>query len=114
MRKLAIALFWLSVIVAVVFAVLPQPPMLPGDPSDKSMHVLVFSVMAVLAAVAYPETSIWWLLGWLCALGAGIELVQMIPALHRDAELADWFADTLAAGLVLILVHPLARRFVRA
>lgn len=113
MRKLAVALFWLSVLVAVVFALLPQPPMLPGDPSDKALHVLAFSVMAGLAAAAYPEKTTWQLLAWLCALGGGIELVQAIPSLNRDADLLDWIADTAAAGLVLVLVHPLAKHFAK-
>jgi hypothetical protein len=34
-----------------------------------------------------------------------IELVQAIPALHRDSDVKDWIADTLAAGVVLLFVR---------
>jgi hypothetical protein len=32
-----------------------------------------------------------------------IELVQLIPELHRDSEWSDWFADIAAASAALIV-----------
>lgn len=109
MRKLAVFLFWLSVLVAVVAATVPHPLHLPGEPSDKFQHMLAFAVMAGLAAIAFPDVSKWRLLAWLCLLGGGIELVQAIPPLNRDSEMADWGVDTVAAALVLMIVHPIGR-----
>jgi VanZ family protein len=99
-RLLRIA-FWTAMAFAFVMAVLPQPPRLPGDPSDKILHITAFAVLAALAAAAYPRTRIAWLLGGLSLFGAAIEVVQAIPSLHRDADVIDWLADTAAAGLVL-------------
>ncbi len=30
-----------------------------------------------------------------------IEVLQLMPALHRDAELGDWIADCMAAAVTL-------------
>jgi len=38
----------------------------------------------------------------LSLFGAFIELVQAIPVLHRDSDVLDWVADTVAASLVLL------------
>jgi len=45
--------------------------------------------------------------GWrsACRCSALIEVVQAIPALHRDSDVLDWLADTAACGVVLLLVH---------
>jgi VanZ family protein len=85
-------------------AVLPRPPELPGDPSDKILHVLAFSVLSLLAALAYPRTSLLRLGLLLSAFGALIEIVQTIPGLGRDGDWIDWVADTAALTAVLSLV----------
>jgi hypothetical protein len=36
-------------------------------------------------------------------------MIQAIPALHRDSDVVDWVADTVAAGAVLLLVRRLWR-----
>ena len=98
-------LFWAAAIFALVMAVLPHPPELPGNPSDKLEHVAAFATLGVLGAWAYAETSILPLFAGLSFFGAAIELVQGIPALHRDSDIKDWIADTLACGLVLLLIR---------
>jgi VanZ family protein len=103
MTKLLRIAFWAATAFAFVMAVLPQPPRLPGDPSDKILHITAFAVLAVLAAAAYRRTRIAWLLAGLSLFGALIEAVQAIPSLHRDADVIDWLADTAAAGVVLAL-----------
>jgi len=37
-------------------------------------------------------------------------VVQAIPALHRDSDILDWIADTVAVILVLMAVRPLINR----
>ena len=95
------ALFWAAAIFAFTMAVLPKPPRLPGDPADKVQHVIAFLTLAGLAASAYPRARLIGLALALSGFGMLIEIVQMVPALNRDAEFLDWAADSVAAALVL-------------
>ena len=109
MLRLLRFIFWSAALFAFVMAVLPQPPHLPGDPSDKVQHIVAFAVLALLATLAYRSVRPTAVALGLSAFGAAIELAQTIPALHRDADIVDWCADTLAAALVLALVALLRR-----
>ena len=107
-RRLAILrfLFWAAVLFAFAMAVVPQPPQLPGAPSDKIQHIAAFlSSWAASRRSLIPETSPVYLGTGLSLFGAFIELVQYIPALHRDSDPIDWIADTAAAALMLIFLH---------
>ena len=106
-RRLAILrlLFWAAALFAFAMAVVPQPPQLPGAPSDKVQHIAAFLVLGGLASFAYPRTSPVYLGTGLSLFGAFIELVQYIPALHRDSDPIDWIADTAAAALILFFLH---------
>jgi VanZ family protein len=99
------ALFWAAALFAFVMAVLPHPPRLPGEPNDKVQHIAAFATLAVLGAWAYSRTATTKILLRLSLFGAFIELCQAIPALHRDSDVLDWIADTLAAGLVLLALR---------
>jgi VanZ family protein len=101
---LAKPLFWAATAFAYVMAVLPHPPEVPGAPSDKVQHVIAFATLGFLAAWAFPNTSRLQLWVRLSLFGAFIELSQAIPALHRDADVVDWIADTIACGLALLIV----------
>lgn len=96
-------LFWGAALFAFVMAVLPHPPELPGEPSDKVQHVAAFATLGLLGAWAYARKPLLLLLAGLSLFGAVIEVVQSIPSLHRDADVKDWVADTLACGLVLAI-----------
>jgi VanZ family protein len=96
-------LFWAAALFTFAMAVLPQPPRVPA--SDKLQHMAAFAVLAVLAAWAYPRTRTFRLIAGLSLFGALIEVVQAIPALHRDCDVKDWLADTLACGVVLVAIH---------
>ena len=97
-------LFWAAALFAFVMAVIPHPPQLPGNPSDKLQHMAAFATLGVLGAWAYARLPLLWLLAGLAAFGAFIEIVQAIPFLHRDSELMDWVADVAAAAVVLLFV----------
>lgn len=97
-------LFWAALVFAFVMAILPKPPHIPGDPSDKVQHILAFITLAGLASLAYPTARPLKVGLGLSLYGALIEAVQAIPILNRDAELLDWAADTVAAFSVLLLV----------
>jgi VanZ family protein len=98
-------LFWAATLFTFVMAVLPHPPQLPGNPSDKIQHIAAFAVLGLLAAWAYQRTGILKLIAGLSLYGAVIELVQAIPALHRDSDVKDWLADTIACAVVLGAIH---------
>jgi len=85
-------------------ALLPHPPQLPGAPSDKLQHIVAFATVAGLGSIAYRKMGLMRLLASLSAFGAIIEVLQRIPALHRDGDPLDWAADTIAAAMVLTAV----------
>ena len=84
---------------------MPHPPQLPGEPSDKVQHIVAFATLAALGSFAYPVTSPIRLLAGLSLFGALIEVVQAIPALHRDSDVVDWIADTAAVFVMLLLLR---------
>ena len=86
-------------------AVLPHPPPIPGEPNDKLQHIAAFATLSLLGSFAYPRTSLVQLLVRLSLFGAAIEVVQSIPILHRDSDVLDWLADTVAVAVVLVLVR---------
>lgn len=101
--------FWAAAAGAFLLAALPHPPIALAS-SDKMQHALAFVVLAALGVLAYPRLRILALLVGLAAFGAVIEIVQMIPQLHRDPEVIDWLADTAAAAVILGAVHLWRRR----
>ena len=108
--RTARVLFWSAAAFAFVMAVLPHPPRIPGNPNDKLQHISAFAALALLGSFAFPGTALLNLLLRLSFFGALIELVQAIPALHRDSDVLDWVADTAAVALVLVLVRWSRRR----
>jgi VanZ family protein len=97
--------FWAAAVFAFVMAILPHPPQLPGEPSDKLQHMAAFATLGVLGAWAHARTALLQLLAGLSLFGAFIEVVQAIPALHRDSDVKDWIADTVAAATVLLVIR---------
>jgi VanZ family protein len=86
-------------------AVLPHPPQVPGEPNDKVQHIIAFATLSLLGSFAYPRTALLRLLAGLSLFGAFIEVVQAIPVLHRDSDVLDWLADTVAVIVVLLIVR---------
>ena len=103
--RAARVVFWAAACFAFVMAVVPHPPELPGQPSDKVQHIIAFATLAALGSLAYPVASVARLLVGLSLFGALIEVVQAIPALHRDSDALDWIADTAAVLVVLALIR---------
>ena len=101
-RRALSAIFWAAILFTFVMAVMPHPPRLPGEPSDKVQHIIAFATLGLLGALAFPTRSIARLAIWLSLFGALIELVQAIPVLHRDSDILDWLADTLAVAAALL------------
>ena len=99
------AIFWAAAAFAFVMAVLPHPPEVPGHPNDKVQHIAAFAALSLLSSFAYPRTELIKLLIRLSLFGAFIEVVQAIPDLHRDSDVLDWLADTVAVAVVLFVVR---------
>jgi len=110
-RRLTIlrVIFWIAIVLSFLAAINPQPPQLPGAPSDKVQHISAFLLLGALAFVAFPASRPLTLLIGLSAFGAIIEFTQMIPALHRDGDVMDWVADTVAAAAILIVLRSMRR-----
>lgn len=87
-----------------VMALLPQPPEPPIALSDKVQHATAFAVLAGLGACAWPRRLVQIALV-LIIIGGLIEILQMIPRLHRDAEFADWAMDVGATLAILLVVR---------
>lgn len=107
MHRAARIAFVFAAILALVMASLPHPPPIPGQPSDKILHMLAFATLGVLGATGFHGQSVARLFLALTAFGALIELVQAIPILNRDSELADLLADMAAALIALALTRGL-------
>lgn len=110
LQRAARIAFGLAAIFAFIMAVLPHPPRIPGQPSDKILHVAAFATLGILAAAGFRGRSVWWLFATLTAFGALIEAVQAIPMLNRDSELMDLLADMAAALVALALVRFVAAK----
>ena len=109
--RFAVLAFWTALLFAVVMALLPKPPEMPSDRfGDKFNHILAFATLAALAAMAYPRARRWLVVERLSFLGAIIEVAQSIPALHRDCDIRDWLANTLAVMVMTGVIALIARR----
>ncbi|MBX7247614.1 MAG: hypothetical protein K1X35_01020 [Caulobacteraceae bacterium] len=97
------AFFWLACAVGLGLALTPNlGPELPPGPYDKIEHFIGFYALAVSGLLAYPDHPRRWLFAGLLTFGGAIEILQMIPALHRDAEWGDLAADAIGVGMALL------------
>jgi hypothetical protein len=64
-----------------------------------------FGTLTLLSVLAFPNSSLLRIGERLSFLGAMIEVLQSIPALHRDCDIMDWVADTTIIVGVLIVVR---------
>jgi hypothetical protein len=102
---LARILLFIAALTAFVMAILPHPPEVPVVSWDKLQHMAAFAVLAGLAALGFPRSSPFVVLAGLALFGGLIELVQAIPAIHRDSDAFDWLADIGAGAVVLALAE---------
>ncbi len=95
----------LAIVFAVTMALLPKPPHMPIDRfGDKFEHMLAFGTLAALASFAYPAARSLKVIERLSFLGAMVEVLQSIPSLHRDCDIHDWIADTIAIAVVVGII----------
>lgn len=76
-------------------------PVIAG--SDWASHGAAFAVLAVLTAAGFPRAPLF--LSWaaLSVVGAGIEVVQAIPALGRGASVIEAAYDALVVAVVFAI-----------
>lgn len=101
------AAFWIYT--AALFTATHWPKAkLPGPPNtDKVLHVVVFGAWTFLFALAgylrpIRRPAVLLAIALLAAAWAGLdELLQSIPAIHREANIRDYMADLLGVALGL-------------
>ena len=98
-------LFWAAALFTLAMALIPQPPHVPGGFSDKVQHAAAFATLGVLGSFAYGRMPALRLVAALSAYGALIEVLQAIPAIHRDSDILDWVADTVACVAVVAVLR---------
>ena len=79
----------------------PRPHLFPWD---KAEHFSAYFALTACALVAFPRVSLLWIGGLLSASGAAVELIQALPFIHRDCDVKDWVADTVAILAVVGVV----------
>ena len=103
----ALVVYW-----ALLFASTHTPASkLPSEPpfpyADKVVHLFGYAGLAFVAAAAWTWRRTLFardyaaLFGALSVYGALDEISQMIPVIERNADVVDWAADTLGAGMGL-------------
>ena len=76
----------------------------PGDdtagliPWDKAKHFVVFYGLTFLATIALPRSRLWKIGFVLLGFGVGIEILQGLPIIGRDADAFDVVADFCGIG----------------
>jgi len=114
LRRIVKPLFWAALLFAYVVAIMPAADAPKIAQSDKVEHMIAFVTLALLGKLAYPRVATMKLGLLLAGLGALIEFTQMIPALHRDGNVADWVADCAAIvvglGVALLLLRRIPAR----
>ncbi|WP_341208288.1 hypothetical protein [uncultured Sphingomonas sp.] len=100
--------WFFALVVATVFAVgmalMPHPVPIV-EVGDKWQHMAAFGTLTLLSVLAFPDGSLLRIGERLSFLGAMIEVLQSIPALHRDCDIMDWVADTTIIVAVLVVVR---------
>jgi hypothetical protein len=98
-------LFIAALVVTLFMALDPQPPHVPLDRlGDKVEHSLAFATLTALALLGFPAAPPLRIAERLSFLGALVELGQSIPTIHRDCDILDWLADTIAVLVVVLIV----------
>lgn len=100
--------FLIALIAATIFALymaLSPHPAVTVEVYDKWQHMTAFGTLTLLSVLAFPHASLMRIGERLSFLGAMIEVVQSIPALHRDCDIMDWVADTAIIIGVLVVVR---------
>ena len=94
-------LFWSALITSYILAILPQDiaPEI-GNLSDKTLHFIAFSVLALLLNLAYKIA--WWKSALILFFYACFIEVSQYFTPNRCAEFLDVVADIIGIGIGLL------------
>ena len=107
---------WLKVLFRVALALIFVLSLLPSDRLphiatsiwDKAQHALAFTLLAVLALLAWPGRPVWRTAGALLLYGIAIEWAQAATGWrHGDAQ--DVLADAVGVAIGCVLVAAIRR-----
>jgi len=101
LARLAKIAFFAALVFTFYSAVIPPAQALQLVPWDKAEHFIAFYALTGLAAAAFPTRHVLLIAALLSGFGALIEVVQGLPIVHRDEDIWDWVADTLAIAAAL-------------
>jgi len=101
LARLAKIAFFAALVFTFYSAVIPPAQALQLVPWDKAEHFIAFYALTGLAAAAFPTRHVLLIAVLLSGFGALIEVVQGLPIVHRDEDIWDWVADTLAIAAAL-------------
>jgi hypothetical protein len=96
--------FWLALGFSLFMAWNPHPPDVMPLVGDRFRHMTAFATLTVLRCAGWREEPLVRIGVGLSLIGALVEVVQAIPALHRDCDVIDWVVDTVAILGVLAVV----------
>jgi VanZ family protein len=110
--QIILASYWAGLFVATH---LPRVTVrLPGESTDKAIHMVIFAILAVIVAVTWQLSAgglklrhLCWIWVFIAIYGGLDEWTQM--AVGRSASVADWAADVVGAALGLLLFAWLRR-----
>src|SRR5258706_4101985 len=94
--RLAKVAFCAALLFTFYSAVIPPKHALQLVPWDKAEHFIAFYGLTGLAAAAFPKRNLIFIAALLSGFGALIEFVQGLSVVHRDRDVWDWVADTIA------------------
>lgn len=107
------AWFCCGVLIAAVvtfYSLVPAQHLPQVGVSDKSEHFIAYALLAFWFASVVARWDYIFMMLALVALGGGIEIVQGLMKMGREADLRDFVADCLGAGAGLLLaLTPLVR-----
>lgn len=107
-------LFWLLLAAALYFALDPRPPRGPFHSlGDKWDHVIAFAALTFIGVLAWPRRNGLLIAALLAGFGALIEVLQAIPALHRDSDWRDLAADCAAIVVTTLVTRALVKQFAK-
>jgi hypothetical protein len=101
LARLAKFAFFSALVFTFYSAVIPPQRAIQLVPWDKAEHFLAFYGLTGLAVAAFPKRNLLLIAALLSAFGALIEYVQGLPLVHRDRDVWDWVADSVAIGAAL-------------
>jgi hypothetical protein len=99
--RLAQVAFFGALMFTFYSAVIPPAQAVQLAPWDKAEHFIVFYSLTYLAVAAFPRGRLLVIALLLSGFGALIEFVQGLSVVHRDRDLWDWVADTIAIASAL-------------